>query len=55
MYATVLILALKVVGVDLDEGTATEVVLSATALIGFFIWVYGQLKRSDLVLGLVRR
>lgn len=55
MYATVLILALKVIGVDLDEGTATEVVLYAIGLTSFFVWVYGQLKRSDLVLGLVRR
>lgn len=55
MYATALVYLLHMFGLDFDEGAATELVLAVLTMVSFAVWVYGQLDRKDLKLGLFRK
>lgn len=55
MYATILVGLFHLLGIDLDEGAVTEVILAILTLVSFYVWVYGQFRRKDLVYGLFRK
>lgn len=55
MYATLIVAILTFLGVDVDEGMATEFVYAIWGVLSFVIWVYGQLNRKDLKYGLFRK
>jgi amino acid permease len=55
MYVTLIMAVLQILGVDIDEGTVTEVIMAGITVVSAIVWIYGQLSRSDLVLGLMRR
>lgn len=55
MYAFLLATALRLLGVDVEEGVVTEFVVSLLQVIAFVVWVWGQVRRSDLKVGLVRK
>ena len=55
MYVTLIMALLQILGVDIDEGTVTEVIMAGITVVSAIVWIYGQLSRSDLVLGLMRR
>jgi hypothetical protein len=55
MYATMLVALLHTMGVDADEGMVTEAIMGAIAIVTFATWIYGQLSRKDLSLGIFRR
>ena len=52
---TLIMLAIKLLGLDIDEGQVTEVVTSGGQVVGFVLLVIGQVKRKDLKFGLLRK
>lgn len=55
VYSFLLILIAHYFGVDLDEGTATEIALSTGKVGSFILLIWGQLSRKDLSFGLFRK
>ena len=55
LIVTILSFAAKYFKVDADEGQVTEAVESAVKVIGFITVIIGQLRRKDLIGGIVRR
>lgn len=55
MYITVVASILRSLGLDLDEGTATEAVLAIVQGIGALLWLIGQVLRKDLSWGIFRK
>ena len=55
MVVTILAFAAKYFKIDADEGQITEVVKNTSQVIGFVIMIIGQLRRKDLIGGIVRR
>lgn len=52
---TLLTLASKYFGLDIDEGAITEGITAIAQGIGFVLIVIGQVRRKDLKFGMVRR
>jgi uncharacterized membrane protein YfcA len=54
MYATMVVALLHIIGVDVDEGVVTEVLLALATIATFSVWAYGQFARKDLKYGIIR-
>lgn len=52
---TLLYLALVFMGIEVDEESVMAFVTNAFGAGSFLLWLYGQFKRSDLVMGLWRK
>jgi len=52
---SILVFLAKYLGLDLDEAQLTEAVVKIVEVVGYFMVVYGQWSRKDLVGGLVRK
>lgn len=48
-------LLLKLAGVEVEEGTTLEAVNAVVTAAGYVLLVWGQIRRKDLVAGLLRR
>jgi uncharacterized protein (DUF697 family) len=55
MFVVALMALFQLVGIDLTESFAEEVVQATVTVIGFVLWTYGQLRRQDLKYGLLRK
>lgn len=55
MYGFIIVSLLRMLGVDVEQTEVDNVVLAAVTVGTFVIWVVGQLRRSDLVGGLLRK
>ena len=55
MYTFLVASLLKIVGVDVEQSTIDEAVLGLVTFVSFLLWVWGQLRRSDLYLGFKRK
>ena len=55
MYAFLLATALRLLGVEADINQITEFLVSLLQVVAFVVWVWGQVRRSDLKLGLIRK
>jgi hypothetical protein len=53
--ATVLVLFLKFIGIDVDAGVVTEFIVNIMGAGAFIMWLYGQFRRDDLIWGLWRK
>ena len=52
---TIVIAILKMFGVELPEGAGGQITEAVTTLIGLGLLVWGQLRRTDLKMGIVRK
>lgn len=55
MYTFIIASLLKMAGIDVESTTIDEAILGLVTFVSFLVWVYGQLRRSDLVAGLLRK
>lgn len=46
---------LQLFGVEVPEGTAAQVTEAIVAIVGVVLLVWGQLRRKDLIGGIVRK
>jgi uncharacterized membrane protein YfcA len=52
---TVVFAVLRLFGVDLPDDTAQKAAEAIATIIGIVLLVYGQLRRPDLKMGLIRK
>jgi len=55
MYAVLIEFLLHMFGLEAPEGSVVAFVNGVIAIAGFILWIYGQVRRNDLHLGLVRK
>lgn len=55
LYVIIITAVLNYFGITADAGSVTAVVTSVITIFGWVLLIFGQLRRKDLTLGLVRK
>ena len=55
MLVTVIMFVAPMLGLDLEEGTVSDAISGLVQFVGFILMIWGQLRRKDLTIGMVRR
>lgn len=55
MYSSILVVVLNLLNIQITQSDAEPFILAVATIITFGTWVYGQLRRTDLVFGLFRK